>query len=849
VRLWTRLRRWFGRSQFEADLAEEIRIHRDMERDYHAAGGEGRFFGSETLAVEQSRDVWGFTWFDSLGQDVRYACRGVLRSPGFALTVIGTIGLALGINTTLFTVLNTYVFRTIPVADPNGLYEVWWESTDHTWRATWSQYTALRHENWVFTEVAAYTRVLAPLDGRPGIGEVVSGNYFALVNPGTTLGRLITPGDRDVVVLAFNTWQRSFGASPDVVGQSVRFRGRAMDVIGVTARGFGGIGEVGADFWVPAIPPSAGSDPSSYRLLARFRPRMSREAVQSALLTWAQANTASQAPDRRARSAHVVSRATPVEFSPTVLASLVPLFVAFGLVLTIACVNVSAMMLARALSRHREIAIRMSLGAGRARLIRQLVTESLVLALPAAVAGIAISQATIRFAVWLLLRTLPPTFARLLSIPSLNVDWRVFAFSFVASAGAAVLFGLIPALQTVRPRRIDASRGDSASDRRSSRLRNTLMTGQVAICALLLICSGVAVRSQRRLTNQDIRFRTDGVFDVVVSKGLPPTSIDRLRASPGIEGVAGVWRSPLTNELVKIAVVPSGSPSDTLAGYNFVSPEYFSLLRIPLLRGRVFTADEARAGDAVVMISDATARHFWPGDDPVGKTIAIPSRRQADRRSDRLPTYTSARVIGVVGDVVGGFAAVGVDPTCLYFPTTARGAESLLVGAVRGHAGRADIQKALDDIASDTADQVNDLSEVHDTMIYPLRIAFWITGLLGVLGLVFTISGIYGVLAYLVGQRTREIGIRIALGARTGAVIRLVVSQCMRFVALGAAIGASLALLVAPVFANRVQAIQPYDIVAYVGALLSVAVGSSAASVRPVRKAVAVDPVTALRCD
>src|SRR5262249_34467865 len=160
-------------------------------------------------------------------------------------------------------------------------------------------------------------------------------------------------------------------------------------------------------------------------------------------------------------------------------------------------------------------------------------------------------------------------------------------------------------------------------------------------------------------------FRTEGVFNVVVSRRLPATAIERLRAAAGIDGVAAVWRLPLNNELVKIDVVPSGSRSETPAGYNFVSPEYFSLFRIPLLRGRIFTSDEARGGDAVVVISDATAHRFWPGDEPLGKMIAIPLKRQADRRSDRLPAYSSARVIGIVGDVVAGFAAVGVDPTCL----------------------------------------------------------------------------------------------------------------------------------------------------------------------------------------
>jgi predicted permease len=851
MRLWTRIRRWFRRSQFEADLAEEIRIHREMERDDRQAGGTARFFGSETLAVEQSRDVWGLTWIDSFLQDVRYAWRGCQRAPGFALTVIGTIGLGLGINTTLFTVLNTYVFRTIPVSDPNGLYEVWWQSKDRTWRATWSQYGALRRDNSVFTDVAAYSQALAPLDNLPAIGDEVSDNYFALLNPGVALGRLIAPGDRDVIVLSFDTWRRSFGANPGLLDQHVRLRGRPLEVIGVTAMGFSGTGEVGVDFWVPRTPSAVRSDPQEYRLLARFKPEISPEVARGVLLAWSQANTAGQPLERRAVSAHVISRATPAEFSPTVLASLAPLFAGFGLVLAIACVNVSNMMLARALSRHREIAIRVSLGAGRSRLIRQLMTESLLLALGAAVTGIAISTAMIRFAVWLVFRTLPAELARMVNIPSLDADWRVFAFSLIAAVGAALLFGLIPAFQTVRSRIAEATRGDFSRDQRPSRLRNALMAGQVGACALLLICSGVALRSQRLLTGQDIHIRTEGVFSVAVSKPLPTTAVERLRASAAIEGVAAVWRSPLSNELVKLEVVPSGSASAMPAGYNFVSPEYFSLLRIPLVRGRIFTSDEARAGEAVVVISAATARHFWPGDEPLGKTIVIPSKRQADRRSDRLPLYSSARVIGVAGDVVNGFAALGVDPTCLYFPTVAgTGLDSLLVATTRGNgAGSLDVQRALDDVAPDAADQINPLSEIHDTMIYPFRVAFWLTGFLSGLAALFTVSGIYGVLSHLISQRTKEIGIRMALGAGHGAIVRMVTAQSMLFVAVGSAIGALLALLVAPVFANRVEAIRPYDIGAYLGALLLVAASALAASFYPVRRAVAVDPVTALRCD
>ena len=852
MRLWNRIRQWIGRRQFEADLAEEIRIHREMEHDYRAAGGEGRFFGSEALALEQSREAWGFAWLDSFAQDIRYAWRGIRRAPGFALTVIGTIGLGLGINATLFTVFNTYVLRTIAVSDPHNLYEFWWESKDGTWRATWSQFQALRRENNVFTDIAAYDNLYAPLDGRPAVGETVSGNYFALLAPAAHMGRFIQPDDVDVVVLSYDAWRNSFGADPAILGRKLRLRGRSVEVIGVAPRDFAGLAGVVLDFWVKGnAPPSSAGPQPLFRLLGRLRPGITPEAARSAVLVWAQNETSGLPADRRARLARIVSRATPIETSPRMLASLAPLFAAFGLVLAIACANVSNMMLARALARQREIAIRVSLGAGRARLVRQLLTESLLLAFPAAAAGMAIAHGTLRFGIWLLFHTLPPAFVWFVKIPSIQTDWRVFAFVLGAAVCAALLFGLVPALQTTRSRLVEANRGDFSSDYRPSRLRNFLVASQVAVCVLLLICSAVALRSQRRVSSQDLRIHTADVFNLILSKGMTTTGVERLLTSPGIEAVAAAWRTPVENDLVKLAVIPSGVQAEVLAGYNFVSPEYFPLLRIPVLRGRLFTADEAKAGDAVVVVSDATAHRFWSGEDPLGKTLAIPSKRQADRRSDRLPPFGSARVIGVVGDVVSGYAAVDVDASCLYFPTFAGAPQqTLLVSAARGKgAGPRDIRAALDRISPELADQINPLDEIHQAMIYPFRVAFWVAGLLGALAVLFTISGIYGVLSYLVSQRTKEIGIRMALGAGSGAVVRMVVSQCMLLVTIGGAVGAALALLVAPLLANQVEAVQPYDLTAYVGAMLLIAVASLGASMRPAQRAVAVDPLSALRCD
>jgi len=847
MRIWMRLKHWMGRRRFEADLEEEIRVHREMEREYRAAGGEGRYFGSTALAMEESREAWGWAWLDSLAQDVRYGWRGVRKSPGFALTVIGTIGLALGINTTLFTVFNTYVFRPIAVMDPHNLYEFWWELKDGSWRATWPQYQAVRRENSVFTDVAAYDFLMTPMDGRTAVGQVVSGNFFGLLAPGAQIGRLIEPDDVDAVVLSFPAWRNRFGGDPAVIGRQVRLHGGLVEVIGVTRPGFNGVGDFALDFWVTANRYStAANQRQVFRLLGRLKPGTTPEAARDAVRAWARANVS------RGSKAHIVSRATPIEFSPQMVAALSPVFAAFGLVLAIACVNVSNMMLARALSRHREMGIRVSLGAGRGRLVRQLLTESLLLAMPAAAVGIAISVAMLRFGVWLLLNTLPPAFARIVRVPEIETDWRVFAFVLLASAGAALLFGLAPALQTTRSRLVESNRGDFSLDHRPSRLRSWLVMGQVAVCALLTICSGVAMRSQRRVSMQEIGMRTEGVFGQTLSQGLRPEGVQKLRASPGIETVAVAWRPPIYNDLVKLAVIPAGGRQIVLAGYNFVSPEYFGLLRISVVRGRVFTAEEAKAGAGVAVISEATARRFWPGRDALGESIAIVQRKkQADFRADRAPASPTVRVIGVVGDVVSGVGATGVDPTSLYFPTSAdAGQDFLMVGVAGGkEAGRQNIRQALEQIAPDLVDQITPLDELHNAVIYPFRIAFWIAGFLAGVALLLNVTGIYGVMSYVVSQRTKEIGIRMALGAGGGAMIRMVVLQCMRLVLAGIGVGAVLALALAPLFANQVEAIQPYDAMAYVGAAAVVAVAALAASWQPARRAVGVDPLAALRCD
>jgi hypothetical protein len=319
-----------------------------------------------------------------------------------------------------------------------------------------------------------------------------------------------------------------------------------------------------------------------------------------------------------------------------------------------------------------------------------------------------------------------------------------------------------------------------------------------------------------------------------------------------VDAVVAAWHAPLYGELRHIPVIPEGGKEAIAAGYNFVSAEYFSIFRIPLVQGRGFSTQEAGSEFPVVIVSQATARRFWPGQDALGRWIAIPPQIARVKRFDRTPGYATARVIGVAKDVINGAIANGPEPTCLYFPTnpSKTGNDSLLV-RVKGDdaAARRQVEAAMNRIAPSIADQIIPMDDVFASQFFPFRVMFWLSAFLGLLALVLTASGIYGVISYLVSQRTREIGIRVALGADVRAVVAMVVKQSMRLAAIGTLAGVLFTLMVAPVFAHQLPAIDPYDLVAYGGGVLLVLATVLAASFYPSRRAMRIDPAVTLRCD
>ncbi|HEV8147828.1 MAG TPA: ABC transporter permease [Bryobacteraceae bacterium] len=862
-RTWNKIIHLLRRRRFEADLQEELLLHRQMLEEHQ---GHPRDFGNATLALENSREQWSFRWIESLRLDLRYAIRGFFRAPLFALTVIGTIGLALGLNTTLFTVFNAYVLRPVAVHDPAGLYEFRWvmRQNGRGRLSTWAEYEKLRDSGIGFSEVAAYTNLGARLNGYSMLGHLVTGNYFSMLGVDAAMGRVILPADlagdaeSAVIVLSHSAWSNKLGADPNILGSKLVIHGQPLQVVGVTRPEFGGIDQVTPDFWIPLtmsprITPQedvfAATTGQSLWNVGRLRPGLSVAAARAQLAVWAVRTTADRAESQRANGAQLVSRATMLPFNREVMRVFIPVLAAFVLVLLIACANVANMMLARGLARQREIGIRLSLGAARGRLIRQLLTESLLLAIPAALAGLAISAFTIRLGQDLIFATLPPEFLKIMQLTDLTPDWRVFGFILLGALLSTFAFGLAPAFQATRRGLVQASRGDFSADLRPGRLRNALVISQVTVCALLLIVAGVLLRGGRQIAARDPRMVTSGVVDIRMASQFQAKAAETLRALPWVESVAAVWRAPYYGGNWVLPVVPSGSRDQVLAAYNFVGPDYFAIFRIALLRGRNFTLEEARAEAAVVIVSESTAQHLWPGRDPLAQSIEVQSPAA---RYGRVPRQRTSRVIGVARDVISGWVGDGLDHTMLYFPATeaSSGIGSIVV-RLRGDPEtlRRVTEEALNRAVPGAADQINPMDQVLAIQIYPFRVAFWVSSFLGGLALALTISGIYGVMAYLVGQRSKEIGIRMAMGASAVRILRLVLGQTLRLTLVGLAIGVAAALGVSRLFASQLEMVNLFDQLAYAGGIALVFAAALIASLVPSRRAVKVDPVTALRCD
>jgi predicted permease len=865
--LLLRIRGFFLRRRVEQELDEELQFHLEMEARKNAAKGisgpeAARLarvrFGGLDPTKEECRTVRGTQLIETTLRDIQYALRGFRRSPLFVLTVIGTIALGLGLNTALFTIFSTYVLRPLSVHDPYSLYSfVWMNRSGSEHRFSWRDFEKFRETNPAFSGVVATQYLFGRMDGHPMTGELVTGNYFKMLSVSAAKGRTLLPEDaaapgRDpVMVLSYNSWRDKFGADPDILGKKLVVRGYPLQVIGVAKEGFGGLISASPDYWAPLT--MAGQlEPGAdlrLRIIGRLQPGWSIGQAQAALTIWAKQATSDLPDSEKAAAVILHSNATVIRLSPQVIVAFSPLMTAFGLVLLLACANVANMMLARAMARQREIGIRLSLGAGRRRLIRQLLTESVLLAIPAGLAGFFVSRATIDLGVRAMFATLPSDMAELIPAVSLPPDVRVFVFMLLAALVSAFLFGLAPAIQSTRADVMLAARGEFTSDVRPMRLRNALVIGQITVCALLLISTGVMIRGAREMRNVEIGFRTKGALFLEPSEKDRSKVLSRLATTPVIEGIAAVASIPLDGMLPNLTISARDGQKTVNAWHNHVSPEFFNVLEIPILEGRSFTPDEAAAGAPVAIISELAARSLWPKGNAVGREISIQRDPQSDW-GEPLPRYPAVRVVGVARNIISCSIPYGPDPALIYFPSTLAGHGSLMV-RVRGDVEtvRRALVSDLDATFPGAVNQIHPMDQAFELNVYPFRVAAWVGSALGGLALLLTLSGIYGVLSYLITQRTKEIGIRMALGATTGEVTRLVLRQSGRLAAVGVALGTALALGVSRLLASHLVFVNTFDGIAYAAGVLLVGAASLAAAFFPSRRAARIDPIATLRYD
>lgn len=793
--------------------------------------------------------------------DISYAVRTLRKAPLAALTIVATVGLGLGMVAAVFTFLNVFLFRVDRVPNVHEMYGVERPRTadGDLVRLTRSRYDALKRETDVFTDVFGMVpETDSRIDGRTWSGGLVTGNFFQVLGVNALLGRPLLPADDDdanpVVVLSHSGWMQNFSGDPAVIGRSLLINGRRYDIVGVMPEGVRGLMPGAPDYWaplslMPQLQPVRASRDYDLDVIGRLRPGMSRDVAAAQLAAW---DSRDQDPgtDNRAAGITLVPRRGTIPQPMEAVLIFGPLFIAFGLILLIGCANVASLLLARTVSRQREIGIRLSLGASRRQLLQQLLTESLVLALAAAVAGYAISRLILEVTIYSVMSTMPPDIGDVrLLVP--DGDWRVWVFLLAAAAVASLMFGLAPALQATQIELVRAVRGEVMRDARPGRTRGLLIGLQVTASALLLICSGVFLRSVLASSTVDPGFRTSDTVVIQINEPSRMRLVDAIGREPVVAASAASWPDPAFS--ARPALAESAQAKATIA-YKFASAEFFSVLGVPVTRGRSFTTGEVDITAAVAIVDESLARQLWPGVDPIGQVLRLAPDPAAAAEKAPLPVPNgSFTIVGVARDVPG-FAFAEGTPANLYLPITAAHAGTVVTVRVHGDPAQARVTLLERLTAIDPGlDEVITMQTISRMPAYFLQIAFWLTLVLGSLALVLTLSGLFSVLSYLVEQRTEEIGVRMALGATARDVGKLVLGQVARPVGVGLAAGAGLAfglgILLLATVAPIGEFVRLLDPIAYMASLFLIVVACTLAAWVPTMRAASLDPMKSLRHD
>jgi len=865
ARAWRdRVRAVLVRRRTERELSDELEFHLAMQTKKHVEGGMNadeaaalaqREFGNVELVKEDARDVRGARGLEEFFQDVRYGLRSFARAPAFALSLVVTIGLGVGISSSAFTVFNAYVLRPFDVRDPSSLYAVnWMDRSGHYHDFSRAEFEAVRRPNAAISDALAFRSFAVRLGSSAATADAVSDNYFEMLGVRPALGRAFRPDDRaqPVVVLSYAAWLTRFAADSSLIGRRVLLRGSPFLVIGVAQPGFAGLFKRPRDLWIPlaaeaALDSSVASRLSgteNVQLITRLVSGASTARGTAAIASVLQSTTAARPDSGRLARVFLESRESPIPRSVRSYITFAPLVVSFGLILLLACANVANVLLARGIERRRELGIRLALGAARARLVRQLVTESVVLTLPAALLGFGLAWAIVAVGIRAVFATLPADLAPFVRFVPLAPDWRVVAFAVVATIASAILCGLAPSLRATRLSVVQATRGSFDDTGAPRARRGALIVGQIAASSLLLITAALLLREAARLGRVETGLRTRDVVSIEPQAKAKAAVLSAVRGSPLVDNVAAAAALPLDMKWPSAIVAGDSALVDVI--YNRVTASYFDVLGIGVVGGRALSRLDEDASTPVVVVSESAARRLWPHASPLGRVLKLRLRGDS---ADPLVRYQNARVVGVVPNVLVHSIEDGKDASVIYFPSSGESIGCCLLARVRGNA---DASKRALDVALDRAvpggvDRIDRLETFVAGAIYPFRVGYWIALILGLIALTLTAVGVYGVVAYLVGQRTREIGIRIALGATTGEVLALVMRQSVRQAVIGTAIGLCLALGLARIIAANVPGIPIFDAVAIVSASACVLLACLIAAFLPSRRASAVHPTIALR--
>jgi putative ABC transport system permease protein len=873
----SRIRTWLSPRPVDQDFEHELQAHLDLLTDENVRRGmnldEARRaarlrLGGLTQLKETNRELRGLAMLEAFFQDTRYAVRMLRKNPGFTAVAVLTLALGIGANTAIFSIVYAMLLKPLPYSQPEQLLTLFEAQPQAGVKATgWSyaNFAEVREQNRIFSDMAGSQQHQLTLTGRgePSVvsTSVVTPELFSVFGQRPLMGRAFYPEDGKpgapaAVILSENLWRGSFGADPNVIGTSINLDKRSFTIVGVMPAVFRfPILTESQQLWIPLVQdPLFGSWMERrgghwLRVTGRLKPGVSTTQVQAEL---------DEIGARLAKEFPAENDGWSIRFMPLkqlivgdVKSALLVLLGAVGLVLLIACANIANLLLTRATSRAREIAVRSALGAGRSRIVRQLLSETLVLGMLGGLAGIALAYAGVYGLTSLMPRDVP-------QVNAIRVDNFVLGFALLLSGVASGAFGLAPALFAANSNLQSSLRARSGESGDRRRVRGFLAAGEIALAMALLVAAGLLLRSFSKLMAVGPGFDAQHVVQADISlprfqysmpqqwAAFSEELLTRLQSEPGMRDAAVVVPRPMTDGFVNLGFDIVGNPPVSLgtsrtANYVSVSPDYFRVMEIPLLSGRLFDRRDVSSSPRVSLISETMARIYFANQNPLGKQILF----------GFPPDIGTAReIVGVVGDVRD--VALEQDPGAMMYVPYAQapfwGANVVVrstlgpasvAGAIRRNVQQIDKDLPVTDVAM--------MKDSIDATVAQPKFRTFLLGLFAAMALVLAATGIFGVISYSVSRRTNEIGIRVALGASRNTILRMVLRETLVLTCAGLALGVPAALAASHLLGHMLFNVSANDPATLSAVAFTLALVAAIAGYIPARRAMRVDPMVALR--